>query len=73
MTKANQIMYEVNPRRNKNDPISENMSTFTLMMLGILKHSILLDKGYDYTKGCDVQNALRIKLNMLNVDETGLH
>lgn len=66
-------MYEVNPRRNRQDAISDNMSTFTMMMLGVLKHHLFLEKGYDHSKVCDAKNALRVNLNMLNVDETALH
>jgi protein transport protein SEC24 len=49
------------------------MASFSMLMLGMLKHSLFLEKGLDYTKDADVRNALRIKMNILNTDEACLH
>jgi len=73
LTKTNMIFTEVCPRTRKNEPIPDSMLTFSMLMLGILKHPIFLEKGLDYNKETDLRNALRIKLNMLNVEETALH
>jgi len=69
LSKTRLIYNEVCPKLPKTQVKSpESMVTFSLLMLGILKHSLFIDNPKE--NNWDVKNALRLKLNMLNVEET---
>ena len=51
----------------------DSIATLPMISLGILKHPLFSSTNIDSTKELDIRNTLRIKLGMLNLEETMLH
>ena len=73
LTSARQIFTEVTRSKGKQEDLSESLVTFSMAVLGTLKHPIFLDNTWQLNTEADKMNVLRIKLNMLTIDETMLY
>lgn len=73
LVKARMIYNQVTKSKHNNEGMPESMITFSLGVLGLLKHPLFLEQQWQYNVETDFRNALRIKLNMLNIDETMLY
>lgn len=73
LVKARMIYSQVTKNKNKDEGQPESMITFSLAMLGMLKHPLFIEQQWQYNVETDLRNALRIKLNMLNAEETMLY
>jgi len=73
LARARKIYTEVS-KNKKQEGQPESLMTFAMSMLGILKHSLFLENTWAQPKPeADIASALRIKLNMTNIDETMLY
>jgi protein transport protein SEC24 len=76
MNKARLIISEVTNQTsytNTQAQLPDSIATFPMAILGILKSPIFSTSNIEPNKELDAKNALRIKLNALNLEETMLH
>jgi len=73
LVRARMIYNQVTKGKSKDEGMPESMVTFSLAMLGMMKHPLFVEQQWQYNVETDFRNALRIKLNMLNAEETMLY
>ena len=72
-TKASQIFLELAKTKFREEDLTEQNIVFLMSILGFLKHPLFLENSWGISTKIDALNALRVKLNMLNVDELMLY
>ena len=73
LVRARMIFNQLTKNKHKDEGLPESMITFSLGMLGLLKHPLFIEQQWQYNLDTDFRNALRIRLNMLNIEETMMY
>ena len=76
ISKTEQIISEVMNKKSQTQgqsQLMDSIATLPMIILGLLKHPLFLETNINATNEIDIINTLRIKLAMLNLEETMLH